>query len=53
MTPDIRRAIYQRSLEKLETAIAASGFRPMMEDCRRLVLSGVTTAEEIHRVLGG
>ena len=53
VTPDIRRAIHKRSLEKLEAAIASSGFRPMMEDCRRLVLSGVTTAEEIHRVLGG
>lgn len=53
VTPDIRRAIHKRSLEELEAAIASSGFRPMMEDCRRLVLSGLTTAEEIHRVLGG
>lgn len=52
VTPDIRRAIHARSLEKLEEAMASSGFRPIMENCRQLVLDGVTTAEEVHRVLG-
>lgn len=52
-TPDIRRAIHARSPEALESAMEASDFRPIMENCRELVLSGVTSAEEILRVMGG
>ena len=52
VTPAIRRAIYARSLERLEEAIQAAGFSPIADDCRRLVLEGVTSAEEVHRVLG-
>ena len=48
----IRRAIHSRSLEKLETAMAAADFHPIVENCRKLVLDGVTTSEEIHRCLG-
>ena len=53
VTPDIRRAIYARSLKELETAMEAASFHPIMDNCRRLVLNGVTSTEEIHRVLGG
>ena len=52
VTPAIRRAIYAHSLSALEEAIQDSEFQPIMENCRRLVLDGVTSPEEIHRVLG-
>ncbi len=52
VTPDIRRAIYARSLDRLEAAIRETNFSPIADDCRRLVLEGVTSAEEVHRVLG-
>ena len=51
--PAIRRAIHSRSLKELEAAIAASDFHPILENCRQLVLNGVTSSEEVHRVLGG
>jgi len=53
VTPGVRRAIHARSLERLEAAVEAAHFRPIMENCRKLVLEGVTSGEEIHRVLGG
>ena len=28
-------------------------FHPIMENCRKLVLDGVTSSKEVHRVLGG
>ena len=52
MTPAMRRAIHARSLKELETAVSEGDFRPLMENCRELVLEGVTSAEEVHRVLG-
>ena len=52
MTPAMRRAIHAQSLKDLETAMAAANFRPLIENCRQLVLEGVTSAEEVHRVLG-
>ena len=53
MTPGIRHAIHSRSIAKLEEAVREAGFRPILEDSRQLVLEGVTSAEEVHRVLGG
>lgn len=53
MNPAIRRAIHSRSLRELEKAIADAGFHPLIENCRRLVLDGVTSFEEVNRVLGG
>ena len=53
MTPAMRRAIHARSLKELEQAVQASGFQPIMDNCRQLVLEGITSTEEIHRVLGG
>lgn len=52
MTPAIRHAIHSRSIAKLEEAIQEADFQPIWEDCRRLVLEGTTSAEEVHRVLG-
>ena len=52
VTPAMRRAIHARSLKELEKSMTEADFRPLMENCRRLVLEGVTTAEEVHRVLG-
>ena len=52
LNPAMRRAIHARSLKELEAATAAANFRPIMDNCRQLVLDGVTSAEEIHRVLG-
>jgi len=53
VTPAIRRAIHARSIAQLEEAVKEANFQPIWEDCRRLVLEGVTSAEEVHRVLGG
>lgn len=53
INPAIRRAIHARSLKELETAVEAADFHPIMENCRKLVLDGVTSTEEVHRVLGG
>lgn len=53
VTPAIRHAIHSRSIAKLEEAVREADFQPIWEDCRRLVLEGVTSAEEVHRILGG
>lgn len=53
MTPAIRKAIHSGSLEELENAIEAADFSPIMENCRKLILDGVTSSEEVFRVLGG
>ena len=52
LTPAMRRAIHARSLKDLEEAIAEARFRPIMENCRQLVLGGTTSSDEVHRVLG-
>ena len=53
VTPAIRHAIHARSIAQLEEAVKKADFQPILEDCLRLVLEGVTSAEEVHRVLGG
>ena len=52
MTPAIRRAVHSQSLKELETAVESADFQPIMENCRRLVLDGTTSSDEIHRVMG-
>lgn len=52
MTPEMRRAIHAGSMEKLELAIEKANFQPIMADCRRLVEQGITTVDEVQRVLG-
>ena len=53
INPAIRRAIHSRSLKELEAAMELTDFHPMIENCRKLVLDGVTSSEEVQRVLGG
>lgn len=52
VTPDMRRAIHARSLKELERAVEGANFQPIMANCRRLILDGVTSVEEVQRVLG-
>lgn len=52
VTPAMRRAIHARSLSELEQAVRDADFQPIMENCRQLVLEGVTSAQEVQRVLG-
>ncbi|MDO4798515.1 MAG: GspE/PulE family protein [Coriobacteriales bacterium] len=48
----IRQAIATRaSHDTLMRAIAASGFEPMEQNCRTLVRTGITTVEEMQRVI--
>lgn len=53
VTQGIRRAIHSRSLAELEKAVEQAHFHPLMEDCRKLIRDGVTSSEEVFRVMGG
>ncbi|MBQ8519495.1 MAG: Flp pilus assembly complex ATPase component TadA [Agathobacter sp.] len=48
---DIKRAISTNDPVALEKAIADSGFTPILENCRELVLDGVTSAKEVSRAV--
>lgn len=50
-TSDIKRAILTGDPVALEKAIADSGFTPILDNCRELVLEGVTTAKEVSRAV--
>ena len=52
VTPELRRAIHSRSLRELEKALGSATFQPILDNCRKLVLDGVTSVTEVHRVLG-
>ena len=50
ITPAIAQAIRTRAgQEAVQAAVRASGFVPMAANCRELVLSGVSTVEEVLR----
>ena len=52
MTTEIKRKFRDRVPQnELMEAVERSGFRSMLVDCRKLVLSGVTTSEEASRIL--
>lgn len=52
MNTDLRRRFRAGATrEELLAAAQKAGFRTMLEDCRHLVLSGVTTVEEAGRIL--
>ena len=52
MSKGIREAIIARkSREEINAAILDSGFEPVMVNCRTLVREGITTPEEIERVI--
>lgn len=53
VTPGIRRAIHSGTLSELEKAVAQADFHPLMEDCRKRIQEGVTSSEEVFRVMGG
>lgn len=53
VTPEMRQAIHARSLKDMEQAIRTADFQPIMANCRELVMQGVTSTAEVHRVLGG
>ena len=48
---DIKQAISTNDPVALEKAIEASGFTPILENCRELVLDGVTSAKEVSRAV--
>ena len=50
-TSDIKRAILTNDPVALEKAIEDSGFSPILENCRELVLDGITTAKEVSRAV--
>lgn len=52
ITYPVRRAIHSQSMEQLEAAIEEGDFVPIMENCRRLVADGITTVEEVERMVG-
>ena len=52
MTPLIREAIYRHSAKGLEEAIKKSDFLPVMENCRQLVSEGITSVDEVVRMVG-
>jgi len=52
VTTAVRRAIHTKSLKDLEQAMEQAAFLPIIAGCRKLVLDGVTSAEEVNRVLG-
>lgn len=52
MTQDIRRAIHHQDIRELEEAVRHSTFQPIMENCAELVTEGITTTEEIVRIIG-
>ena len=52
VTTAVRRAIHAKSLKDLEQAMEQAAFLPIIAGCRKLVLDGVTSAEEVNRVLG-
>ncbi len=52
MTSDIKQKFRERApREQLIGAIESSGFKYMIEGCRRLVFTGVTTVDEVYRIL--
>ncbi len=52
ITPDIRRAIHRQDLKALEKAVHSSTFHPILENCAQLVTEGLTTTDEIVRIIG-
>jgi len=48
---EIKRAIMANDAMALEETIEASGFVPIIENCRELVFEGTTTAKEVSRAV--
>ena len=52
ITPDLRRAIHSGNRREMEAAVERANLIPIMENCRELIRKGVTTTEEVTRVIG-
>lgn len=52
VTGELRRAIHRNDRDAMEAALKHSDFRSIMENCRELLLDGITTSEEIGRTIG-
>lgn len=52
MSQDMRRAIHARDKKATEEAVRHSAFRPILADCAQLALEGVTTSDEVVRIIG-
>ena len=48
---EMRRAIQQNDMTALEIAIENSEFKPILDNCKELVLEGITTAREVSRAV--
>lgn len=48
---EMRRAIIENDIRQLSAAIEQSEFQPILENCRELVMDGVTTVAEIKRAI--
>ncbi len=51
LNSDMRHAIQKNDMVALEEAISKSDFRPILVNCKELVLDGVTTAKEVSRAI--
>lgn len=52
MGQEVRRAIHGRDKKAMEEAVRRSAFRPILDDCAQLALEGVTTSDEVVRIIG-
>ena len=50
--PEVRRAIHGRDKKALEDTVHRSAFRPILADCAQLALDGMTTSDEVMRIIG-
>jgi type IV pilus assembly protein PilB len=51
LNAEMKRAIQKNDMVELEKAIANSEFTPILENCKELVLEGITTAREVSRAV--
>ncbi len=52
ITPEFRQSIYSGDRSAMADAMTNMNFRPIMDNCRDLVLQGVTSVEEVRRIVG-
>ena len=52
VTPEFRQAIYANDRPGMAKALARTKFKPLMENCRELVLQGITDLDEVKRIVG-
>ncbi len=52
VTPAFRQAVYAGDRSGIADALAETEFTPLMDNCRDLVLQGITTVDEVQRAVG-